>query len=154
MQLLLPLWRSMFSRFESDVSCGKSKSCRAERVKANVMFQRCLSILLLVILAVLPAAGEASALATAGHCAPAVHAMVMTHSAEHPAVEQGCGHGAARRQLPCAMAGSCNMPGCMALPGILVPQVMSAVQHLAFRLPAALRLEGLALAPPVEPPRG
>lgn len=117
------------------------------------MVRRCLAILLLVILTLLPAAGDASAVAVAEHCARPVHAMAMTHSAGHPAVQQDCGHGAAHRQLPCTMTGACTMAGCMALTGVVVPQVMSGVRHLAFRLTAALRLHGLASAPPLEPPR-
>jgi hypothetical protein len=117
------------------------------------MVQRCLAMLLLLLLAVLPTAGEASAFVVAEQGAPAVQALAAVHSGDHPAIQQDCDHGAAHRQLPCTMTASCNMAGCMALTDIVVPQVMSGVQHLAFRPTVALRLDGLALVPPLEPPR-
>lgn len=117
------------------------------------MVQRCLAILLLVILAILPGAGEASAFGVAENCAPTVQAVAKVHSADHPAVQKDCEHRAAHRQLPCTMTVSCSMAGCMALTGMVAPQARSGVQHLVFKVPAALRLHGLASAPPLEPPR-
>ena len=117
------------------------------------MVRRCLAILFLVLLALLPATGEAAAFGGAGHCAPAVQALAMAYAAGHPAVQQDCGHRTVHRQLPCAMTATCIMAGCMGLPGMVEPQVVPVAQHLVFRVPVAPRLDGLVLAPPLEPPR-
>jgi len=123
------------------------------------MIARCIAMLLLALLTVVPAAGEASAVQATMHCAPATHAMADTMAMKMPqgdnpaAARQDCDHGTAHHQMPCAMMGLCTMTGCMALAGIATPQVLSSAQPVAFRIAAALRLDGLALPPLLEPPR-
>ena len=118
------------------------------------MVSRCLAILLLVLLALLPAAGEAMAFGRAEHCTPASHGMVVHHDHEGGAARHGCKHGAGYHRLPCAMMGLCSMSGCMALTAIATPNAEATGQRLDFRPLDTLRVDGLALAPPLEPPRG
>jgi hypothetical protein len=117
------------------------------------MLSRFLAILLLVLLTVLPAAGGAMAFPGAEHCAPAAHAMPMEHSGHGEAAKTDCDHGGSHRQLPCAMMGMCPMTGCMALMGITAPEGVALGQPVSFRHLDALRVDGLALAPLLEPPR-
>lgn len=119
------------------------------------MIARCIAVFLLALLTVLPAAGGASAVPAAVHCAPAAHTMTMAmpQGHDHAAANQGCEHGSSHHQQPCAMMGLCAMTGCMALAGIATPQVLASGQRVAFLVPALPRLDGLALAPPLEPPR-
>lgn len=124
-----------------------------ECIEVSVMLSRFLAILLLVLLAVLPAAGGAMAFPGTDHCAPAAHAMLMEHSDRGIATQNDCDHGGSHRQLPCAMMGLCTMTGCMALMGITTPEAVALGQPVNFRPINALRADGLALAPPLEPPR-
>jgi len=120
------------------------------------MIARCIAILLLALLTVLPAAGEALAMPAAPHCAPAAHVMIMSHDQDHAAVRQvrqDCDQGTPHHQIPCAMMGLCAMTGCMALTGIAMPHVLASGMRVAFQVPAVSRLDGLALAPLLEPPR-
>lgn len=119
------------------------------------MITRLVAIVLLALLAVLPAVGEASAVPAVAHCASAADAMTAGTSQghDHKAVKQDCDHGSSHRPIPCAMMGLCSMTGCMAFTGIATPQVLSAGQRVAFVVPAVHRLDGLALPPPLEPPR-
>jgi len=117
------------------------------------MLSRCLAILLLVLLTVLPAAGGAMAFPGADHCAPAAQAMPMEHSNHDAAAQKDCDHGGSHRQLPCAMMGLCAMTGCMALMGITTPEVVALGQSVSFRAFNALRVDGLSPAPLLEPPR-
>ena len=112
------------------------------------MLSRFLAILLLVLLSVLPAAGGAMAFPGVDHCGPAAHAMPMEHSNHGAAAQKHCDHGDPHRQLPCAMMGMCTMTGCMALMGITTPEAVALGQPVSFRYLDALRVDGLALAPP------
>jgi hypothetical protein len=116
------------------------------------MFSRLIAMLLLVLLAVLPAAGETMAFAGAEHCAPASQAMVM-EAHDGAAAHHAGNRGAAHHRLPCAMMGLCSMTGCMAFTSIVTPEAVAVGQRMSFRAPDALRVDGLALAPPLEPPR-
>ena len=62
--------------------------------------------MLLVLLVVLPAAGQAAALAGAENCAPASHAMTM-EARDGANARADCNHGVAHHQMPCAMMGLC-----------------------------------------------
>lgn len=119
----------------------------------SAMSSRFLAILLLVLLTVLPAAGGALAFPAAGHCAPEAHAMTMSASKAGVAVEKDCEYGGAHRLLPCAMMGLCSMAGCMALMAVAMPEDVASGQRVSFRSLDTLRLDGLALSPPLEPPR-
>ena len=55
--------------------------------------------------------------------------------------------------MPCAMMGLCTMTGCMELTSIVTPEAVALGQRMSFRAPEALQVDGLALAPPFEPPR-
>jgi hypothetical protein len=116
------------------------------------MLAKLSAILLLVLLAVLPAAGQAAAFAGAEHCAPAANAMTM-EAHDSAAAGADCNHGAAHHQMPCAMMGMCTMTGCMALTSFVAPEAIALGQRTSFRAPEALQVDGLALAPPFEPPR-
>ena len=109
-------------------------------------------MLLLVLMAVLPAAGQAVAFAGAEHCAPASHAMTM-EAHDGSAARADCNHSAAHHQMPCAMMGLCTMTGCMELTSIVNLEAVALGQRMSFRAPEALQVDGLALAPPFEPPR-
>lgn len=124
-----------------------------ESIEVSPMLSRFLAILLLVLLTVLPAAGGAMAFPGVDHCAPAAQAMLMEHSNHGDAAQKDCDHGGAHRQLPCAMMGLCTMTGCMALMGITTPEAVALGQPVSFQSFNALRVDGLALAPPLEPPR-
>lgn len=110
-------------------------------------------MLLLLLLAVLPPAGEAMASMGTSHCAPAMHAMTMDHAQMAIAGRHDCDHGSPHRQLPCAMMGLCTMTGCMAVTAVSSPEAMAAEQAVAFLVPNSLPVDGLAHAPPLEPPR-
>jgi hypothetical protein len=109
-------------------------------------------ILLFVLLAVLPAAAQATVLAGAEHCAPASHAMTI-EAHDGAAARADCNHEAVHHQMPCAMMGLCTMTGCMALTSFVAPEAIALGQRMSFRAPEALQVDGLALAPPFEPPR-
>jgi hypothetical protein len=117
------------------------------------MISRFLAILLLVLLTVLPVAGGAMASQGGEHCAPASHAMPMDMSGHGTAVKTDCDHGGTHRQLPCAMMGMCPMTGCMALVSIAAPEGVALGQPVSFRPLDVLSVDGLALAPLLEPPR-
>lgn len=120
------------------------------------MIARCIAILLLALLTVLPAAGEALAVPAAPHCAPAAHVMTLSQDYDHAAVsqvKQDCDQGTFHHQMPCAMMGLCTMTGCMALTGIAMPQVLVSGMRVTFQMPVVSRLDGLALVPLFEPPR-
>lgn len=120
------------------------------------MITRCVAILLLALLAVLPAAGEALAVPAAPHCAPATHVMTMSQDHDHATarqVRQDCDQGTPHHRMPCAMLGLCTMTGCMALTGIAMPQVLASGKGVAFQMSVDPRLNGLVLAPLLEPPR-
>ena len=117
------------------------------------MLSRIVAILLLVLLTVLPVAGGAMASPGGEHCAPASHAMPMEMSGHSTAAKTDCDHGGAHRQLPCAMMGMCPMTGCMALVDISAPEGVALGHPVSFRPLDALRVDGLALAPLLEPPR-
>lgn len=124
-----------------------------ESLAVSAMLSRFLVLLLLVLLTVLPAAGGAMAFPGFAHCAPAAHTMPMEHSDHGAAAQKDCDHGGSHRQLPCAMMGVCTMTGCMALMDITTPEVVTLGQPVSFRSFNALRVDGLELAPPLEPPR-
>lgn len=115
------------------------------------MLSRCLAILLLVLLAIVPAAGEAVAFSAPRHCAPVGHTMVM----EHASVESShdCSHDTNHSKAPCTMMGLCVMTGCMAMTAATELDAVAASQQISFRSPDPLRIDGLALSPPLEPPR-
>jgi hypothetical protein len=116
------------------------------------MLAKLSAILLLVLLAVLPAAGQAATFAGAAHCAPAAHAMTVA-AHDGAAARTDCNHRAVHHQMPCAMMGLCTMTGCMALTNTAAPEALALGQRMSFRAPEALQVDGLALAPPFEPPR-
>lgn len=118
----------------------------------RLMLSRFVAILLLMMLAVLPPAGEAIASIRAGHCTPAALDMVMER-AQLGAAQHDCEHGSSHRQLPCTMMGLCTMSGCMAVPAISAPETVAIVHEVTFLVPNSLRVDGLAHAPPLEPPR-
>lgn len=116
------------------------------------MLARPLAILLLLLLAILPTAGQSTALLDAEHCASASHAMTM-EAHNGAAARADCNHEAVHHQMPCAMMGMCTMTGCMALTSFVAPEAIALGQRMSFRAPEALQVDGLALAPPFEPPR-
>jgi len=106
---------------------------------------------MLVLLVIVPAAGEAVAFSAPGHCAPVGHSMVM----EHASVGGGhdCNHDTSHSKAPCTMMGLCVMTGCMATTGTVVLDTVITGHRISFRSPDPLRIDGLALSPPLEPPR-
>jgi hypothetical protein len=116
------------------------------------MLAKLSAILLLVLLAVLPAAGQVAAFAGVEHCAPASHAMTM-EAHDGAAARVDCNHEAVHHQMPCAMTGPCTMTGCTALASVAAPVALAVGQRTSFRAPEALQVDGLALAPLFEPPR-
>lgn len=134
------------------LSCGRSKFRRTNCLEVTEMLAKLSAILLLVLLAVLPAAGQAAAFAGAEDCAPASHTMTV-EAHDGAAARTDCNHGAARHRMPCAMMGLCTMTGCMALTNSVAPEALALGQRMSFRAPEALQVDGLALAPPFEPPR-
>lgn len=115
------------------------------------MLSRCVAILTLVLLAIVPAAGEALAFSAPGHCAPVAHTMVMegaSMSGRHD-----CNHDTSHSKAPCTMMGLCVMSGCMAVSTTNETAAVATVQRISFRSPDPLRIDGLALSPPLEPPR-
>ena len=115
------------------------------------MLSRCLAILLLVLLAVLPAAGEAVAFSAPEHCVPVGHSMVMEDA--NMGGSHDCNHGTNHSKAPCTMMGLCVMTGCMAMTAATELDAVAASQQISFRSPDPLRIDGLALSPPLEPPR-
>lgn len=124
-----------------------------ESIEVLGMLSRFIAILLLVLLTVLPVAGGAMASPGGEHCAPAALAMPMEMSGHGTAAKTDCDHGGSHRQLPCAMMGMCPMTGCLALLGISAPEGVALGQPVSFRPLDVLSVDGLALAPLLEPPR-
>lgn len=114
------------------------------------MFAKCLAVLMLVLLALVPAAGSAQAFGT-DHCVPVMQGMAMDHPA--PVLGTGCHHQEPHRQAPCSMAGLCAMAGCMAFENQASAEALPVARDVSFRITSVLPLEGLAPAPLLEPPR-
>jgi hypothetical protein len=112
------------------------------------MLSRCIAMLLLALLALMPAVGGAQA---GGHCAPVSHEMATDHSAS--ALENSCNHGESHSQTPCATAGLCAMAGCMAFGAVSGLQTGALASGVSFRHLRPLPVYGLAPAPLLEPPR-
>lgn len=115
------------------------------------MLSRYLAILMLVLLAIVPAAGEAVAYSASAHCAPAAHTMVMEGA--DMSGSHDCNHETSHSKAPCTMMGLCVMSGCMAVSTTNETDAVATVQRINFRSPESLRIDGLALSPPLEPPR-
>ncbi len=108
-------------------------------------------MLLLALLALMPAAGGVQAYAAGEHCAPVSHEMAMDHSAR--ALETSCNHSQSHSQAHCAMTGLCAMAGCVALGAVSGLHTGALASGVSFRLLRSLPVHGLAPAPLLEPPR-
>jgi hypothetical protein len=115
------------------------------------MLIRALAIVLLALLAVVPAAAGSSSFSGGNDCRPDVHGVVV--DLQVAKTQAGCDHPNSHCLIPCAMSGLCSVAGCATTLNSDSLEVLSTSRGVIFRALQPLPLHGLHIAPLLEPPR-